>query len=377
MRTRHSTLAFGLALLMLAPAAFASEPIRIGLIAELTGANAEFGQDAIVGSNIAMEEINRAGGILGRPLTIVSEDNQSTNPGSEVAMSKLLRGDGVKAIITSPRSTQILAVMPAIARAGVPALVCGTLYKLTHAGNPWIFRVPPHDGYSSRALAEFGVETLKKRKWAIVHSEESFGNAAMRSLVEQLAAFGLAPAAVYGAGSTAHNFAPAVLAIRNSGADIVALYFARPEAAAKLAMQLRGAGVGSVLVGGSSMSSKAAMRIAGAALHGSYSAASYAAGASVPAKAFAMKYTGRTGDRPDQYASWAYDAVHLLAQAINNAGGTDPEAMRKGLMAIQGYQGAVGIYSFDRNGDGLHGYNILKNDGGKLAFVKNFSYPAK
>jgi len=75
--------------------------------------------------------------------------------------------------------------------------------------------------------------------------------------------------------------------------------------------------------------------------------------------------------------SWAYDSTHLLARAIKAAGGTEPEALRKAILSIKGYQGVEGNYAFDENGDGLHGYNVVKNDGGKIVFMKHVEFAPK
>ena len=72
----------------------------------------------------------------------------------------------------------------------------------------------------------------------------------------------------------------------------------------------------------------------------------------------------RYGINPDNFASWSYDALNILARAINNANSTDPEAVRNAILAIKGYKGLEGTYEFDKNGDGLHGYNVVKNDSG-------------
>jgi branched-chain amino acid transport system substrate-binding protein len=353
-------------------AGFAAEPVKIGLFAELTGVNAEFGREALQGAALALDEINRAGGVLGRPLALVSEDNQSTNPGSEVAVAKLLAAD-VKAIVTSPRSTQVLAVMPAIARAGVPTLACGTLYTLTHSNNPWIFRVSYHDGYLARAIADFGLNNLKKRRWAILHSEESYGIAGKNLLVQELKRLGVTPVLVQGSGYNMRNLTPVVEAVKNAAPDIVAMYFG-PDNSAQLAKKLHEMGVGATVIGGWGITSKATLRIAGAALQGSYAVAPFAIEATPQSRAFSKRYLERAGMEPDQHAAWVYDAVHLVAQAIRTSGGTSAESIRQGLLAIRGHAGAAGSYTFDANGDGQHGISIVKNDGGKMNVVRYLSY---
>ena len=77
---------------------------------------------------------------------------------------------------------------------------------------------------------------------------------------------------------------------------------------------------------------------------------------------------------PDNFASWAYDALNIIALAIANAKSTEPEAIRTAILSIKGYQGLEGTYVFDKNGDGLHGYNVVKNEDGKIAFVKRVDF---
>jgi branched-chain amino acid transport system substrate-binding protein len=89
------------------------------------------------------------------------------------------------------------------------------------------------------------------------------------------------------------------------------------------------------------------------------------------------KYRDKYGVNPDTFASWSYDATQVLAQAIRNAGSTQPEAVRSAILAIKGYKGLEGTYEFDQNGDGLHGYSIVRNEGGKIVFMKRVDFPAQ
>lgn len=79
---------------------------------------------------------------------------------------------------------------------------------------------------------------------------------------------------------------------------------------------------------------------------------------------------------PDNQSSWTFDAMNLLATAINKAGKTDPAAIRQAMLSIKGYKGAEGEYNFDKNGDGLHGYNVVKNVKGSIEFAKHIEFPA-
>ncbi len=78
---------------------------------------------------------------------------------------------------------------------------------------------------------------------------------------------------------------------------------------------------------------------------------------------------------PDNQSSWAYDGVKILCAAINTAGSTDPDEVRDAILALKGYAGAEGEYNFDANGDGLHGYNVVRNESGKIVFDKHIEFP--
>jgi len=166
--------------------ALAADPIKIGLVNETTGPNAEAGSYTVNGTKLAVEEINAKGGILGRQIELRIEDNQSTNPGTVLAYSKLTGEGGITAIVGPIRSTQIQAASPTIQKGGIPALVGGTDPSLTKVNNPWIFRVRPNDSYSSRVIADFGVNSLQLKKWAIVHSTDAFGSGGMKALTTAL-----------------------------------------------------------------------------------------------------------------------------------------------------------------------------------------------
>jgi branched-chain amino acid transport system substrate-binding protein len=355
----------------------AADPIKLGMMAESTGPNAEAGVYQINGAKMAIEEINAAGGVLGRPLELKVEDNQSTNPGSVLAVSKLTSGGDLTALIGSVRSTQIQAVAPTVLKAGLPMIVGGTDYMLTHSNNPWIFRARPNDGYSAKVIADYGVNTLKLKKWAIVHSTDSFGNGGKNNLVEALKALGVTPVSVQGFTSNSQDFTQIVLAIKQSGADIVSSYIANSTDVGIFAKQLRQLGVNSTWLGSTSLSTDTAIKLAGDALNGTYSVADYAEASSPEAAAFAKKYLEKYKLISDVYSSWAYDAVKLYALAINNAKSTKPEDIKKALHAIKGYKGVEGTYTFDANGDGLHGYNIIKNENGKIVYVSHIDFDPK
>jgi len=112
----------------------AAEPLKIGMVTTLTGASAETGRYETQGAKLAAEEVNKAGGVLGRPIELVIEDSQSTNPGVVLAFSKLAGDQDIPAFIGPVFSTQIHAVAPDIQRIGKPVMIGGTgLFPGFHA----------------------------------------------------------------------------------------------------------------------------------------------------------------------------------------------------------------------------------------------------
>ena len=365
----------GLLMGALAGAALAADPIRIGVVNEITGAQAEAGQFTVNGIKLALDEINKAGGVLGRQLELRIEDNGSTNPGTVLAFSKLGSEGGITAIIGPIRSTQIQAASPTIAKSGIPTMIGGTDTSLTHVNNRWVFRARPNDSYSSRVIAEFGVNTLKLKKWAIIHSTDAFGSGGKTALTTALKAYGIEPVLVQGYTNNSQDFTPIVLALKKSGADLLATYMTNTPDVGIFAKQLRQLGVTVPWVGSPSLVAVTALNLAGDALYGTYAIADFTTDANDVTKAFTKKYKDRYGINPDAFASWAYDSLQVLAMAIKSAGSTDPESIRKGILAIKGYPGVEGTYQFDENGDGLHGYNVVKNEAGKIVFMKHVEFP--
>jgi branched-chain amino acid transport system substrate-binding protein len=353
---------------------WAADPLKIGVVAPQTGPGAESGRFQVQGARLAAEEINKAGGVLGRPIELVIEDDQTTNPGAVLAFSKLAGDKDIPVFIGSIRSTQLHAMAPDILKLGKPVMIGGTDPQLTRMGNPWLFRCRPNDIYSARVIGNFGVNTLKQRKWAIVHSTDAFGTNGMKNLTEALKQQGITPVLVQGYTNNSQDFTPVALAVKQSGADIMGTYMTFEPDQGIFAKQLRQLGVNIAWVGSPTTATTTALKLAGAALYGSYAVVDFNRESSAEAKAFATKYEAAYKSAPDIFASWAYDAVSVLALAINKAKSLDPQAIRTQILAVKGYKGAEGTYSFDQNGDGLHGYNIVKNNEGTIVFDRHIDF---
>lgn len=363
--------------LSLGAATAAEETLKIGVVNEITGPQAEGGLFTVNGLKLAVDEINKAGGVLGKRIELRIEDNASTNPGTVLAFSRLVSEGGLAGIVGPIRSTQIQAIAPTIAKAGIPTMIGGSEPGLTHMNNRWVFRARPNDSYSSRVIADFGVNTLKLRKWAIVHSTDAFGTGGKTALVAALKTLGVEPVLIQGYTNNSQDFTPIVLAVKKSGAEVMGTYMTNSPDQGIFAKQLRQLGVNIAWVGSPTTISITALNLAGEALYGSYAITDFTTDANDATRAFTKKYRERYDLTPDTFASWAYDALNVLVMAIRAAGSTDPEAVRKAILAIKDYQGVEGRYEFDEFGDGLHGYNVVKNDNGKIVFIKHVEFPLR
>jgi branched-chain amino acid transport system substrate-binding protein len=374
--TRRSAL-LGSAAALVAPAVVgrAADTLRIGVVSPETGAAAQSGGFMRGGIALAVEAVNRQGGVLGRTLETVVADDQTSNPGAVLAFSKLASDPSIVGFIGSVRSTQVQAMAPSVLRSGRPMMIGGTDPRLTHQGNRWLFRCRPNDTYSARTIADYGVHTMGHKRIALISSTDAFGTGGRLAFTAALKDLGITPVLSLGYTNQQADFTPVVLQIRGSGADLVTSYFTYETDLGVFARQLRQLGVRTPWLGSASIVNTSALQLAGPALYGTYGVADYAVDASPASRAFAAAFSARYKVEPDNQSSWAYDAVNILAMAINQAKSTAPEAIRTAILGIQGYKGAEGEYDFDQNGDGLHGYSVVQNQDGKIAFIKYVAFP--
>jgi len=379
MRLNRRFVNVGLAASLVAPAfsriaRAGGDTVKIGMVLSVTGSGADGGKYALAGAKIALDRVNKAGGVLGKQVELITEDDLTTNPGAVLAFSKLAVQPDIVAFLGEIRSTQNHAMAPDIMKTGKPVCFGGTDPKLTKMGNPWLIRFRPNDTYSGRVIAAYGVATLGKKNWAIVHSTDAFGTSGFQALSASLDKLGAKIAIDQGYPNQSQDLTPVVLSVKSSGADIIGSYFTFPNDQAIFARQLRQLGVTLPWVGSPTTVDAQTVKLAGPALWGTYGVADYAVDSSPEAKEFANLYGAVSKLPPDNYSSWTYDAIGVLTAAINKAGSTDPDKIRAAILSTKGYKGAEGEYNFDEFGDGLRGYNIVRNEKGVIVFDKHIEF---
>ncbi|MFL5311854.1 MAG: ABC transporter substrate-binding protein [Myxococcales bacterium] len=367
---------FALAAVLGATAAQAAEgPIRIGQVIPITGEAAEAGRYHKYGAELAVEQVNKAGGIKGRKIELVQEDDKTTNPGAVAALQRLLEDKEIPAIIGSIRSTQVQAMLPTVKEAGIPFMIGGTNYGLTHQGNPWVFRFRPHDGFSAKVIAKFAIEELKLKKLAVYHSTDAFGSGGRENVVKALQDLKVDPVVVQGFNNGEKDFTAVLTALRQSGADGLITYFTFSTDNGIFAKQLKQLGIKVTWVGSPAIVAVDGRKLAGEALYGTYGVSDFHVDGSAKSKEFTAAYRAKYNLEPDLYSSWCYDAVNVLAEGMRRAPDLKPESIRKAIMGIKNFPGAEGEYNFDENGDGLDHYHIVRNENGTIKYFKTIRVP--
>ena len=352
-----------------------AKPIKIGQLIPMSGESVEIGKYEKQGAEIAIDKINAAGGINGRKLTVVYEDDQGTNSGGVAALQKLLEDKEIPVILGSVRSTQMQAMLPTINEAKLPVAIGGTNYGLTHSGGQWGFRFRTHDGIAAKVIAQFLVEDLKVKKIAIIHSSEAFGNGGRDMLAPAVKALGGEVVLDQGFNNGEKDFTGVIQAINLSGATGLNTYVALGTDLGVLARQIRQLGVNIPWVGSSSINGVDCLNLGGAALNGTYGVGEFHVDASPTSKEFARVYKAKFNQIPDVYAAWPYDAVLVFAEAMKRSPDLKPENVRKAILSIQKFPGAIGEYNFHQNGDGLDHSHIMQNFNGEVKYIKTIHIP--
>ncbi|HWA26897.1 MAG TPA: ABC transporter substrate-binding protein [Lacunisphaera sp.] len=360
------------ALALSLPNGFAADPIKVGEFACLTGKDATFGQSQHKGIVLALEEINAAGGVLGRPVEVISEDNQSKPGESATVAKKLLSRDKVIAILGEVTSGRSLEVAPLAQMAKTPMIATGaTNPAVTQKGN-YIFRVCFIDDFQGTVMAKFALNDLKVKKVALLTSVSSpYSVGLSKFFKETFTAGGGTIAAEQKFNEGDKDFRAQLTAIKASGAEAVFVpgYY---QEAALVARQARSLGLTMPLFGGDGWESEQLLKIGGEALNGTFYSTHFTPENKEPAVVeFVKKFKARwDGETPDAYAALGYDALLVLADAIKRVGDTDGPKLRDAIAATKDFSGASGVTTLDKDRNASKPATIIAIKDGKLGFHK-------
>ncbi|MFA6534447.1 MAG: ABC transporter substrate-binding protein [Patescibacteria group bacterium] len=358
------------------PAAYVSV-IKIGLVEELTGEMAAVGQSGRQAAELAVQEINLAGGLQlsGReyPVKLIVKDNGSNEEQTRQAVRGLIKNDGVNIIIGPNASHYALAAAEVAEELRTPLLApwsTNPQTTLDSKGFPkkYIFRAAFLDSFQGQALAQFAGEVLKAKTAAIFYdagAEVLKGQAEFfrRSFVRDGGQ--IVADESYQAGSS--DFAAQLQKIKTANAEVIFLpsYY---QEAALIIKQAKAMGLTAPFLGSDGWVGPELLSRCGAACEGDYLSAHYAADSTSPVtQKFVAAYRAAYGATPDDVAALTYDSFGLLQAAVATIKNPGRGAIRGALSGLTDYNGVTGKISFTKNsGDPVKGAVILQIKGGQL-----------
>jgi branched-chain amino acid transport system substrate-binding protein len=360
--------------LTLAAPAQAADEIKIGHFGSLTGGTATFGISTREGIDLAVSEINAAGGVLGSQIVIIHEDDQSKPEEAVTVVQKLINQDRVVALIGEVASSRSMAAAPVAQRARIPMLSpASTNPEVTRKGD-YIFRSCFIDPFQGAAMANYAMtasEGPKSKKFAILYDVKNDYSVGLREFftarVKELGGQIVADES-YGEGDT--DFKAQLTKIKNTGPDAIYVpgYYTEVGLICRQAREL---GIAVPLMGGDGWDSEKTFEIGGEAINGCYFTNHYSPDELRPevqafVKAYKARYNGKT---PDAMAILGYDAMRLMADAMGRAGTTASKPLRDALAATKGFAGASGSITIDKDRNAQKPIVVLKIDGGRTRFV--------
>ena len=350
----------------------AAEPIKLGEYASLTGKEAGFGQTSHHGIILALEEINAAGGVLGRPLELAYEDNQTKSGESATAVKKLLSRDKVVALIGEVSSGRSLEAAPIAQAAKIPMVApAATNPKVTQTGT-YIFRVCFIDPFQGTVMAKFAKEDLKAKKVAILSSvSNAYSLGLAKFFKETFTAAGGEIGTEKNFSEGDKDFRAQLTAVKAAGVDAVFVPGYYTESAL-IVRQARDLGLTIPFFGGDGWEDEQLLKIGGDALNGCYYSTHFSAENTDPVVAkFAAKYKARwDGEVPGAFSALGYDAVYVIADAIKRAGTTDGPKLRDALAATKNFPGVSGVTTIDKDRNASKAATIIALHDGKAKFFK-------
>ena len=315
-----------------------TSPIRIGMFAPLSGYGAYYGEDCAKGATFAIDEANAKGGVLGRKVVLVTEDDKGVPAEAVNAVEKLITKDQVVALSSSNYSSCTLAVMPKIKDAKVPMFVHTASSTLITegsgvGGNPWTFKCNPNDTMMLIALAKFIVQKQGVKSVCFIGEDTDFGRGIVKGLKDWMAPNGVKILSedYVKAGET--EFTPLLTKIKGLKPDVLGLGVVGPTQIQSLVKQMLELRMKVPLTGRYDLNAKQiAEHIQSGALEGSTCAESYSPlYAGVQSQAFVKRVQSALGRETGIFwwgVYFSYETTRLILNAIQSGGSADRAAIR-------------------------------------------------
>ena len=348
-----------------------SDRVKIGEFASLTGSEATFGQSSHHGTQLAVDELNASGGLLGKKVQLLTEDDQSQAGQSATVVRKLISSDGVVAVLGEVASSRSLEAAPICQQNKIPMISpASTNPKVTETGD-YIFRVCFIDPFQGTVMANFAHKTLKLQNVAVlkdVKSDYSLGLA--KFFKEGVLAYGgkIIAEENYSGGDKDFNAQLTAIKAANPDGIFVPGYYTE---VGLIALQAKQLGITVPIFGGDGWESSSLVPIGGAALEGDYFSTHFSTQDTAPAvQNFVKSYRAKFNETPDAMAALGYDSAMMLADAVKKTGSTEGAKIRDALAAEKDFAGVTGNITMDANRNASKPAVILEIKNGAFQYVE-------
>jgi branched-chain amino acid transport system substrate-binding protein len=369
---RSALVAVSCALAIAAPLR-AQDSIIIGEFASLTGTEATFGINSSNGVQLAREDIERAGGLLGgRHIKMIIEDDQSKPSQPSAAVKKLVANDKAIAILGEIASSRSLEAAPICQEAKIPMVSPGsTNPRVTDVGD-YIFRVCFIDSFQGTVMAKFALDHLHVKKVAVLQDAKSdYSKGLAQYFGDYFKAHGgqIVVDRSFTGGGSDKDFRAQLTSIKAAKPDAIFVPGYYTEAGL-IAKQARSLGIKVPLLGGDGWDSPKLAEIGGSAIDGCYFSTHFSTQDTNPkVQDFVKRYQARFGSMPDGMAPLGYDAMMILGNAIKTAGSTDAAKIRDALASTKDFDGVTGKITIDAKRNATKSAVVLKVHGKQNDYV--------
>ncbi len=362
------------------PAEPTGEPIKVGAIFSVTGPAAPLGEPEKNTVEMLVEQINAEGGVLGRPLEVIVKDDESEPQPAVIAMKDLIENEEVVAIIGPSRTPTTLAIKDECQKAEVPLISCAAAKEITDPVASYVFSTPQTNALAAQKCFEY-IEKEKIESIAVLSVSNSFGEdglANLKAFAEEKNVK-IVAAATFGGEDTDMSAQLTSIKGKNPGAILIWGTNPGPAIATKNAKTL---GIKVPIIQSHGVANAQFIELAGDAANG----VQLPAGRLIvydqipeddPQKevldSFAADYEAKYGGPPNTFAGHAYDALHIVCNALEAAGEADRAALRDAIEKTTGFVGTAGIFNYtaeDHNGLTVDAFVWVKIEDGKWVLAE-------
>jgi branched-chain amino acid transport system substrate-binding protein len=348
----------------------AADQIVIGEFASLTGGTASFGQSSHKGTQMAVDELNQAGGLLGKKVKLVTEDDQSKAGEPATVVRKMISRDRIVALLGEVASSRSLEAAPIAQQNKIPMISpASTNPKVTEVGD-YIFRVCFIDPFQGTVLAKFAMSRGWKRIAVLTDVKQDYSVGLSQFFKEYLTKNGGSLASEQSYSSGDKDFKAQLTSIKSSNPEaiLVSGYY---NEAGLIASQAREIGLDVPLLGGDGWDSPSLIEVGGAAMEGNFFSNHFSAEDTSPViQDFIKKFKAKFNEEPDAMAALGYDSALILADAIKRAGTTESQALRDAIAATKDFNAVTGKITLDEKRNANKPAVILTIKDGRFRYVE-------